>query len=166
MPKQIKKKEFTKGEKRECILAIIAMAAALCFSFVFILMIADIDKDSENVQFVKSAVTAGGYVLYVAVVIAEAIVGFTVYRSSKAAGVMIRSFFAAVSAFTALLSLRFMLALFFSGLGKDSIVKSIIGDNSYAAFIKNQAPGFACLVISLSIMMFVGVSAIVKLVRR
>lgn len=166
MPKQIKKREFTKGEKAECLIALIAMAAGLCFAGAFIVMIPDIENDSEKIQFAKSIVAAVSYLMFMGLAVTEAIVGFAVYRKCKVTGVMLRGFFAALAAFTAALSLRFMLALFFSGLGKDNIVKSIIGDNSYANFIKNQAPGFACLVIALTVMIFVGVSAIVKLAKR
>lgn len=166
MPKKIKKREVTKGEKIECIIAIIAMAVGLCFAGAFIVMIPDIESDSEKVQLTKAVISAASYVLFMCLSVAEAVIGFLVYRKCKVTGVMMRGFFAAVASFTAALSLRFMLALFFSGLGKDDIVKSIIGDNSYSNFIKNQAPGFACLVIALSIMIFVGVSAIVKLAKR
>lgn len=166
MPKQIKKREIIKSEKLECITAMIAMAVGICFTAAFIIMIPDIENSSRNVQLIKAVAAASTYVLFVLAAVAEAIIGFKAYRDSRAAGTAIRAFLGAVSAFTALLSLRFMLALFFSGLGKDSIVDKIIGDSSYSTFIKNQAPGFVCLVIALTIMIFVGVSAIVKLAKR
>lgn len=166
MPKQIKKREITKGEKLECVIAIIAMAVGICFTAAFIIMIPDIDNNSRDVQLIKSVIAASSYVLFVLLAVAEAVIGIKVYLGSRVTGTAMRGFFAAVSAFIALLSLRFMLAMFFSGLGEDSIVDKIIGDSSYATFIKNQAPGFACLVIALTIMIFVGLSAIVKLAKR
>ena len=62
MPKQIKKREFTKGEKAECLIALIAMAVGLCFAGAFIVMIPDIENDSEKIQFATSIVAAVSYV--------------------------------------------------------------------------------------------------------
>ena len=162
MPKQIKKRPLKKGEKPAAVLTIIAMITGLIFSVMFIIMIPDIDSSAEDVQFAKAISAAAGYVLFVLATAAAMIASLMSYKKSKQMGDVMRGFFCGVSIFTALLSIRFMLALFFAGLD----VNKIIGNNTYSEFIKNQAPSFACLVIALAIMLFTGISAIVKLAKR
>ena len=166
MPKQIKKKELKAGEKPAAVVTVIAMAAGLVFAALFIILIPDIDSSTEQVQFVKAIRAAAGYVLFVLISILAVVLNLRSYNSSKQMGDAMRAFFAGVSVFTALLSIRFMLALFFAGLDNRDMVDKIIGDNSYSQFIQNQAPSFACLVIALSVMLFTGISAIVKLASR
>ena len=166
MPKQIKKRELKKGEKPAALLTVAAMCAGLVFAVLFIIMIPDIDSASEQAQSVKAILAAAGYVVFVAVSTAAMIASLIAYKKSKQMGDAMRGFFSGVSIFTALLSIRFMLALFFAGLDKQDTVEKIIGSGSYSSFIKNQAPSFACLVIALSVMLFTGISAIVKLAKR
>ena len=115
---------------------------------------------------VKAISAAAGYVLFVLATAAAMIASLMSYKKSKQMGDVMRGFFCGVSIFTALLSIRFMLALFFAGLDDQDAVNKIIGNNTYSEFIKNQAPSFACLVIALAIMLFTGISAIVKLAKR
>lgn len=166
MPKQIKKRKLKKGEKTAAVLTIAAMTAGLIFAVIFIIMIPGIDSASEQTQSVKAILAAAGYVLFVAASTAAMIASLAAYRRSKQMGDVMRGFFCGVSIFTALLSIRFMLALFFAGLDKQDAVEKIIGSGSYSSFIKNQAPSFACLVIALAVMLFTGISAIVKLAKR
>ena len=166
MPKQIKKRQLKKWEKPAAVLMILAMSAGLIFTVLFLIMIPDLDSGAEQVQFVKAIGAASGYVAFVLLTAAAMAVSLKAYGSSKQMGDVMRAFFAGVSIFTALLSIRFMLALFFAGLDKQDTVDAIIGGGSYSEFFKNQAPSFACLVISLSIMLFAGISAIVKLAKR
>ena len=166
MPKQIKKRSFKKGEKPAAVLTIVAMITGLIFSVMFIIMIPDIDSSAEDVQFAKAICAAAGYVLFVLMAAAAMTASLMSYKKSKQMGDVMRGFFCGVSIFTALLSIRFMLALFFAGLDDQDAVNKIIGSNTYSEFIKNQAPSFACLVIALAIMLFTGISAIVKLAKR
>ncbi len=166
MPKQIKKRELKKGEKPAAVMTVLAMAAGLVFAVLFLILIPDIDRSAEEVQFAKAIGAAAGYICFVLFTLAAMIVSLAAYRSSRQVGDVMRGFFAGVSVFTSLLSIRFMLALFFAGLDKQDMVDKIIGDSSYSTFIQNQAPSFACLVTALAIMLFCGISAVVKLVRR
>ncbi|MBR6044184.1 MAG: hypothetical protein IKP47_00970 [Ruminococcus sp.] len=166
MPKQIKKKELTGAEKLGCAFVIAAMGLGLVFTVAFIIFIPSIDSDSESVQQVKSIALGAGYVLFTLAAIASGILCLRAYRRSDQGGDMMRSFFSFLSAFMTLLCVRFMLALFFSGLGETETVKKIVGDNTYSEFIKNQGASFACLVIGLSVMLIAGVTAIIKLAKR
>ena len=166
MPKQIKRRELKKGERPAAVLTILAMTAGLIFAVIFMIMIPGIDSASEQTQSVKAILAAAGYVLFIALSTAAMIMSLRAYKSSKQMGDVMRGFFSGVSIFTALLSIRFMLALFFAGLDKQDTVEKIIGSGSYSSFIKNQAPSFACLVIALAVMLFAGISAIVKLAKR
>ena len=166
MPKQIKKRVLKKGEKPAAVLCTVAMAAALIFAALFIVLIPDIDSSSENVQFAKAISAAAAYILFVLTSAAAMVSSLIAYKTSKQPGDVMRGFFSGVSIFTALLSIRFMLALFFAGLDDQDMVDKIVGSGTYSDFIKNQAPSFACLIISLAVMLFVGISAIVKLAKR
>lgn len=166
MPKQIKKRELKKSEKAAAALSSVMMAAAVIFSALFIILIPDLDSGSESVQFAKAISAAAGYVLFVAVSAAAGVMSFIAFKKSKQMGDAMRAFFSAVSVLTALLSIRFMLALFFAGIDDQDMLDKIIGSGSYSSFVKNQAPSFACLVIALAVALFVGISAIVKLVKR
>ena len=166
MPKQIKKRELKKGEKLAAVLTIAAMSAGLIFTVLFLILIPEIDKSAEEVQFVKAICAAAGYVVFVIAAAAAVIASLAAYKNSKQMGDAMRGFFAGVSVFTALLSIRFMLALFFAGLDDQDAVNKIIGSGTYSDFFKNQAPSLACLVISLSVMLCAGISAIIKLAKR
>lgn len=166
MPKQIKKRQITKGEKTACALTIIAMAISLVFAAAFIIFIPDIESDSRTIQETKAIVLAASYVLLIGMTIAAGTVSLIAHKKSRQAGDLMRGFFSLTAAFLTLLAIRFMLALLFSGLGKEETVDKIVGDNSYSKFIENQAPAFACLVIGLSVILFTGISAIVKLAKR
>lgn len=166
MPKQIKKRVLKKGEKTSAVLCILAMAAGLIFAVLFIVMIPGLDQEENQAQKVKAILAAAGYVIFVGLTAAAMITSLSAYRTSKQMGDVMRGFFAGASIFTALLSIRFMLALFFAGLDDQAAVDKIIGSGSYSDFIQNQAPSFACLVIALAVMLFAGISAIVKLAKR
>ena len=166
MPKQIKQRKITGGEKAGCVMLIITMIIGLLFAAAFIIFIPDIESDSRGLQLSKAAALAGGYVLFILMSTAAAVVCLVTYKKSSQAGDLMRGFFAGMSAFLALLCVRFMLALFFSGLDKTDLADKVIGDNTYSQFIENQAPAFACLVIGLSVMLFAGISGIVKLAKR
>ena len=166
MPKQIKKRVLKKGEKSAAVLTITAMIVGLIFTVLFVIMIPDIDSGTEDIQFIKAICAAVGYVLFVLATAVALIASLKAYKNSKQMGDVMRGFFCGVSIFTALLSVRFMLALFFAGLDDQEMVDKIIGSGTYSEFIKNQAPSFACLVIALAIMLFAGISAIVKLAKR
>ncbi|MBR6101841.1 MAG: hypothetical protein IKP95_05400 [Ruminococcus sp.] len=166
MPKQIKKRQITGGEKAACIAAIAGMTIGLIFAVAFIIFIPELENASTSEQLAKSMALAIGYVLFFAGASVSGILSLICRKKSGQAGDLMRGFFSLISAFLSLLAVRFMLALFFSGLGKEDTVDKIIGDNSYSKFIENQAPAFACLVIAMSIMLFVGITAAVKLAKR
>lgn len=166
MPKQIKKRAFRKGEKAAAVLCTVAMAVGLVFAALFILLIPDIDSSSENVQFVKAILAASAYAAFIAATLAAMVANIMSYKKANQMGDIMRAFFAGISVLAAFLSIRFMLALFFAGLDDQDMVNKIIGSGSYSDFFKNQTPSFACLIISLTLMLFVGISAIIKLAKR
>ncbi len=166
MPKQIKKREHTKSEKAGAALAIAAMILGLFFAAALIAFIPELETDSRSIQLTKAVILACGYCLFVLLAAASGVFSMFAYRRSHLIGDMIRGFFSFLSAFLALLCIRFMLAMFFSGLDKNDLVDKVVGDNSYAQFIKDQGASFACLIIGLSMMLIIGIISIVKLAKR
>lgn len=166
MPIQIKKRVLPASEKRSCIFAIITALAGLGFGLAFIILLPDIDNDSAGTQKAKTIAVSALYASFVLLCIVHAVISVIASKKTNKMGLMISGSLSGVSAFLALLTVRFMLALFFSGIGKNDISDKVIGDNTYAGFITSQGASFACLVIALAVMLVIAIVSIVDLAKR
>ncbi len=166
MPIQIKKRKLPTSEKRSCILAIFTALAGIAFGLSFLILLPDIDNDNAGTQKVKTVVVSSLYVVFVLMCIVYAIAAIVSSRKTNKMGLMLAGSLSGISAFLSLLTVRFMLALFFSGIGNTELSDKVIGDNTYAGFITAQGSSFACLVIALAIMIVISVISIIDLAKK
>ena len=166
MPIQIKKRVIPAAEKNSCVIAIITALVGIAFGICFLILLPDIDNDNASVQKVKTIAVSGLYALFVLLCIVQAIVSMIASKKTNKMGLMLGGSLSGVSAFLALLTVRFMLVLLMAGLGKNDTVDKIIGDNTYSGFIADHGASFACLVIALSVMLVISVISIIDLAKQ
>ena len=166
MPIQIKKRVIPTSEKNSCLIAIFTALAGIAFGICFLILLPDIDNDSASVQKAKTIAVSGLYAVFVLLCIVHAIVSIVASKKTNKMGLMLGGSLSGVSAFLALLTVRFMLVLLMAGLGKNDTIDKIIGDNTYSGFIADHGASFACLVIALSIMLVISVISIIDLAKQ
>ncbi len=163
MPKTIKKEQINRYEKINRIWAIVAMGVVLAFTGTLIFLLPALLEDESAV---KATVISVAYLLFTVSCIIHCVTAFVSYGKAESASGLFHGILSLACTFMSLLNLRFVLALFFSGIKAESIADKIIGDHTMTEFVELQTSNWTCLVFAMAVMLILGILGIIRLAKR
>lgn len=166
MPKQVKAPAFAPGEKKNRILALIAMISAFALGGALSVLIATLDTASSEKGSLPGLFSFITYTLFLALTAAHCIHGVVVFGRHEHYGVLFSSILNGVSAFTALINIQFALSLLFSSIGEEGLASKVIGQRSFDQFMADQRAAWALLIFGIALTMLTGLSAVINLMTK
>ena len=139
MPKQIKTKSISKEEKKNRMIALGAMLASFLLGALLLAMMKAISGDKDPAAPLGICCFIS-YIAFLVLTAAHFVSGIIIYHKQENYGVLFSSIGSGISAFAALLNIRFELSLLFSSVGADGLAKKAVLANSCAAVADTLLP--------------------------
>ena len=164
MPKQIKKEVLKPGEMAYRVTAVIVMFLATGLAALLVFMLPRLLEDESAV---KACIITGVYALFTIGCIVHCAIALINYpKEPENASALIQGILSLAASFMCLLNLRFMLAMFFSGLDMQAQADKVIGDHTMSEFVNMQTSNWTCLIFAMAIMLLIGILSVVRLAKR
>lgn len=166
MPKQVKAPAFAAGEKKNRILALIAMISAFALGGALSVLIATLDTASAEKGSLPGLLSFIAYALFFVLTTVHCIHGVAVFGKNEHYGVLFPSLINGVSAFTALINIQFALTLLFSSIGEQELAGRVIGNRSFDTFMADQRTSWMLMIFGIAITMLTGFAAVISLMTK
>ncbi len=165
MPKQIKNQGLDKQEKTNRCIGAFTMVAAFAMGGVLLALMKSLDgsTDPSGVMGVAGFVT---YAIFLILTLVHFINGIIVWKKKENYGVLFPSLGSGVSAFSAIVNIRFELALFFSSIGSEETAQKVIGNIGFETFMAGQRSAWSLMLFGMALSMMVGLAAMVRLLKN
>ena len=165
MPKQIKSNKLSPHEVTNARLSIAALTAAFAFGGTFMALLSILGKETDKGAAIAVAVSCC-FALYLVMLFVHCIHGIVTFEKQEKYGVLMSAVLTGFSAFTAILNVQFMTALFLTAIGQDDTAKSVIGGRGFDEFMAGQRTSWILMILGVAAAIVAGLTGIVKLGRN